>query len=111
MAFDIDIGYTSLAGRKPENEDFCAAMLPAPGQEDMGVNKVIRCVWHGDFSIYFLVDSDWRRASRTSAKSENWMEGQRQFDTCKLYPELKSFLERKNIRVSPVGGYAGGPPV
>ena len=36
MAFDIDIGYTSLAGRKAHNEDFCAAMLPAPGQEDMG---------------------------------------------------------------------------
>ena len=36
MAFDIDIGYTSLAGRKAHNEDFCAAMLPGPGQEDMG---------------------------------------------------------------------------
>ena len=36
MAFDIDIGYTSQAGRKAHNEDFCAAMLPAPGQEDMG---------------------------------------------------------------------------
>ena len=36
MAFDIDIGFASLAGRKDSNEDFCAAMLPAPGQEAMG---------------------------------------------------------------------------
>ena len=36
MAFDIDIGYASQAGRKDTNEDFCAAMLPPPGQADMG---------------------------------------------------------------------------
>ena len=36
MAFEIDIGFASLAGRKEINEDFCAAMLPQPGQEDMG---------------------------------------------------------------------------
>ena len=36
MAFDIDIGFASQAGRKPLNEDFCAAMLPTQGQEDMG---------------------------------------------------------------------------
>jgi serine/threonine protein phosphatase PrpC len=36
MAFDIDIGFASLAGRKDSNEDFCAAMLPEPGQEAMG---------------------------------------------------------------------------
>ncbi len=36
MAFDIDIGFASLAGRKEINEDFCAAMLPEPGQEGMG---------------------------------------------------------------------------
>ena len=36
MAFDIDIGYASLAGRKAQNEDFCAAMLPLAGQEDRG---------------------------------------------------------------------------
>ena len=36
MAFDIDIGYASQAGRKNTNEDFCAAMLPPPGQADMG---------------------------------------------------------------------------
>lgn len=36
MAFDIDIGYASQAGRKDINEDFCAAMLPPPGQTDMG---------------------------------------------------------------------------
>ena len=36
MAFDIDIGFASQAGRKPLNEDFCAAMLPTPGQEGMG---------------------------------------------------------------------------
>ena len=28
MAFEIDIGFTSLAGGKDINEDFCAAMLP-----------------------------------------------------------------------------------
>ncbi len=36
MAFDIDIGFASQAGRKPLNEDFCAAMLPTPGLEDYG---------------------------------------------------------------------------
>jgi serine/threonine protein phosphatase PrpC len=36
MAFEIDIGYTSLAGKKPINEDFCAAMLPEPGFENFG---------------------------------------------------------------------------
>ncbi len=36
MAFEIDIGFASQAGRKPTNEDFCAAMLPAPGQGGMG---------------------------------------------------------------------------
>ncbi len=36
MAFEIDIGFTSLVGRKDTNEDFCAAMLPQAGQEDMG---------------------------------------------------------------------------
>ncbi len=36
MAFDINIGFASLAGRKDINEDFCAAMLPEPGQEGMG---------------------------------------------------------------------------
>ena len=36
MAFDIDIGFASLTGRRDINEDFCAAMLPEPGQEGMG---------------------------------------------------------------------------
>jgi serine/threonine protein phosphatase PrpC len=36
MAFDIDIGFTSLAGTKPVNEDFCAAMLPEAHQLGMG---------------------------------------------------------------------------
>ena len=36
MAFNIDIGFATLAGRKQGNEDFCAAMLPEPGQEAMG---------------------------------------------------------------------------
>ncbi len=36
MAFDIDIGFASLTGPKAINEDFCAAMLPEPGQEGMG---------------------------------------------------------------------------
>ncbi|ABM36724.1 bifunctional protein-serine/threonine kinase/phosphatase [Polaromonas naphthalenivorans] len=36
MAFNIDIGFTTQAGRKTGNEDFCAAMLPDPGQEGMG---------------------------------------------------------------------------
>ncbi|WP_394788501.1 protein kinase [Rhodoferax sp.] len=36
MAFDIDIGFHSLAGSKPVNEDFCAAMLPESGQLDRG---------------------------------------------------------------------------
>lgn len=36
MAFNIDIGFATQAGRKTPNEDFCAAMLPDPGQEGMG---------------------------------------------------------------------------
>ncbi len=36
MAFDIDIGFTSLSGKKLINEDFCAAMLPEPGKEGFG---------------------------------------------------------------------------
>lgn len=36
MAFDLDIGFATLAGRKSTNEDFCAAMLPEPGHEGMG---------------------------------------------------------------------------
>jgi serine/threonine protein kinase len=36
MTFEIDIGFTSLAGRRDINEDFCAAMLPEPGSEGMG---------------------------------------------------------------------------
>ena len=36
MAFEIDIGFTTQAGRKDINEDFCAAMLPGPGEEGMG---------------------------------------------------------------------------
>ncbi|WP_114974016.1 bifunctional protein-serine/threonine kinase/phosphatase [Rhodoferax ferrireducens] len=36
MTFEIDIGFASQAGRKDINEDFCAAMLPQTGQEDMG---------------------------------------------------------------------------
>lgn len=36
MAFQLDIGFMSLAGTKPINEDFCAAMLPEAGQVDMG---------------------------------------------------------------------------
>jgi serine/threonine protein phosphatase PrpC len=36
MAFELDIGFVCKAGRKDKNEDFCAAMLPPEGQEDMG---------------------------------------------------------------------------
>ena len=36
MAFEIDIGFATLAGRKDINEDFCAAMLPGRGEEGMG---------------------------------------------------------------------------
>ena len=36
MAFDLDIGFVSQAGRKNINEDFCAAMLPDAGQEVLG---------------------------------------------------------------------------
>lgn len=36
MAFELDIGFTSAAGSKAVNEDFCAAMLPEAGYEDMG---------------------------------------------------------------------------
>ena len=36
MAFHLDIGFATQAGRKATNEDFCAAMLPDPGQEGMG---------------------------------------------------------------------------
>ncbi len=36
MAFEIDIGFATLTGRKDVNEDFCAAMLPEPGRQGMG---------------------------------------------------------------------------
>ncbi len=36
MAFELDIGFCSLTGRKPVNEDFCAAMLPEVGQAGFG---------------------------------------------------------------------------
>lgn len=36
MAFNIDMGFTTESGRKDSNEDFCAAMLPGPGEEGMG---------------------------------------------------------------------------
>ena len=36
MAFQLDIGFTSLAGKRPINEDFCAVMLPDAGQEAFG---------------------------------------------------------------------------
>ena len=41
MAFEIDIGFTSLTGRKEINEDFAAAMLPEPGREAMGAIAAI----------------------------------------------------------------------
>ena len=36
MAFDIDIGFTSLTGAKPINGVRCAAMRPEPGREGFG---------------------------------------------------------------------------
>ena len=41
MAFEIDIGFTSLTGKKDINEDFAAAMLPEPGREAMGAIAAI----------------------------------------------------------------------
>ena len=36
MAFQIDIGYSTAAGRREVNEDFCAAQLPEAQDESMG---------------------------------------------------------------------------
>ena len=41
MAFEIDIGFSSLAGKREINEDFAAAMLPEPGRESMGAIAAI----------------------------------------------------------------------
>jgi serine/threonine protein phosphatase PrpC len=41
MAFDIDIGFASQAGKKDLNEDFVAAMLPEAGGESMGAIAAI----------------------------------------------------------------------
>ena len=41
MAFELDIGYTSLAGPKEINEDFAAAMLPEPGRGGLGAIAAI----------------------------------------------------------------------
>src|SRR4051812_84171 len=41
MALEIDIGFTSTAGKREANEDFAAAMLPEPGQEAMGAIAAI----------------------------------------------------------------------
>ncbi|WP_342620489.1 bifunctional protein-serine/threonine kinase/phosphatase [Rhodoferax sp. GW822-FHT02A01] len=48
MAFEIDIGFTSQAGAREVNEDFCGAMLPSPAQADMGaIAAVADGVSHG----------------------------------------------------------------
>ena len=41
MSFELDIGFTSLAGKKAVNEDFAAAMLPEPGGEAKGAIAAI----------------------------------------------------------------------
>lgn len=41
MTFELDMGFTSRAGLKDINEDFCGAMLPEPGSEDMGAIAAI----------------------------------------------------------------------
>ena len=41
MAFEIDIGFASQAGKKEPNEDFVAAMLPEPSSEAMGAIAAI----------------------------------------------------------------------
>lgn len=41
MSFDIDIGFTSEAGKKDVNEDFAAALLPEPGQQGWGAIAAI----------------------------------------------------------------------
>lgn len=41
MSFEIDIGFTSRAGSKPDNEDFAGAQLPELGLEGMGVIAAI----------------------------------------------------------------------
>ena len=41
MAFEIDIGFASQAGKKDINEDFVAAMLPDAGSEAMGAIAAI----------------------------------------------------------------------
>jgi len=35
MAFELDIGFASTAGRKDINEDFCAAMMPQSGTQEV----------------------------------------------------------------------------
>ncbi|MEY4098896.1 MAG: hypothetical protein RL300_67 [Pseudomonadota bacterium] len=41
MAFELDIGFASQAGKKDINEDFVAAMLPDAGSESMGAIAAI----------------------------------------------------------------------
>ena len=41
MAFEIDIGFASQAGKKDINEDFVAAMLPDAGHEALGAIAAI----------------------------------------------------------------------
>lgn len=41
MAFDLDIGFATLAGRKNTNEDFCAAMLPEPEPGRGGMGSIV----------------------------------------------------------------------
>src|SRR4051812_39647945 len=41
MALEIDIGFTSTAGKREANEDFAAALLPEPGREAMGAIAAI----------------------------------------------------------------------
>ena len=41
MALDLDIGFDSRAGRKPENQDFAAALLPGAGDAALGAIAAI----------------------------------------------------------------------
>jgi serine/threonine protein phosphatase PrpC len=41
MSFELDIGLSTLAGKREVNEDFAAAMLPEPGGETMGAIAAI----------------------------------------------------------------------
>ena len=115
MAFQLDIGFTSLAGTKPINEDFCAAMLPEAGQVDMGCIVALRELEHRDRPVALYSDSSYV----VNGISKGWAKGWRKRGWVKadrqpavnpdLWGQLLDLIEGLNITFNWVKGHNGNP--